>query len=78
MYSKMIGLSISDDVIKHMGDVPSLSNMLLSPTSQADHHLEVEDTSGIIRQLTLEPFSLRNSLPGLDRDVKLMCSSSLG
>ena len=78
MYSKMIGLSISDDVIKHMGDVPSLSNMLLSPTSQADHHLEVEDTRGIIRQLTLEPFSLRNSLPGLDRDVKLMCSSSLG
>jgi hypothetical protein len=78
MYSKMIGLIISNDYIEDNCDVPGLSDMLLSPTSQTDHHLEVEDTSGIIRQLTLEPFSLRNSLSGLGCDMKLMRRSSLG
>jgi hypothetical protein len=78
MYSKMIGLIISDHHMEHTANVPSFSDMLLSPTSQADHHLEMENTSGIIRQLTLEPFSLRDSLSSLSRNVKFMCRSSLG
>ena len=51
--------------------------MLLASASEADHHLEVEDTSWIVGELSIETLDSRYTISGVPPDLQSVGGTGL-